>query len=141
MSSGLACTSSATSSRALLDVDLDRVGVVGQVAGDVLGDGEGAGTDDAVALGADFVLDESSSSYVVVEVVDVVVGVVVLVAHASLASCLGGGVLGGGRLGRGRVLGLSRRAPLGRGLGGGSGSAAGAFGLLRLLHRAASPCR
>src|SRR5262245_12176779 len=40
---------------ALLDVDLDRVGVVGQVAGDVLGDGHRTRAGDAVALGADLV--------------------------------------------------------------------------------------
>ena len=34
----------------LLDLDLDRVGIVGEVAGDVLGDGAGARADDAVAL-------------------------------------------------------------------------------------------
>ena len=39
MSPGLACTISATSSPPLLDVDVDRVGVVDKVAGDVLVDG------------------------------------------------------------------------------------------------------
>src|SRR5207245_7512732 len=41
----------------LLDVDLDRVRIVGQVAGDVLGDGQWAGAGDAIALGADLVLE------------------------------------------------------------------------------------
>ena len=97
MSLELACTISATSSRALLDVDLDRVGVVGQVAGDVLGDGQRSGAADAVAFGADLVVDAVALGRdLVFEVV--VVGVVVLFAHAvsSVRGVLGGGLLGGG---------------------------------------------
>ena len=120
MSPGSACTSSVTSSRALLDVDVDRVGVVDEVAGDVLDDGRGAATDDAVALGADLV----------VEVVVVVVVVVTRRARRSArlrrsAGVVLGGVVLGRRasaraavgLGRGRSLAqpaLRRRPPLRR---------------------------
>src|SRR5262245_41623628 len=42
---------------ALLEVDVDHVGLLGQRAGAVLDDGLRAGADDAVALGADLVLE------------------------------------------------------------------------------------
>ena len=79
MSLGLACTRSTISSRRSVELDVDRVGLLGQVPGDVLDDRPGGAADDAVALAGDLVLE-------LVLVVVLVVGVALvevggLVAH------------------------------------------------------------
>ena len=81
---------------ALLDVDVDGVGLLGEVAGDVLDDGLRLAADDAVALAGDLVLE------VVVIVVVALVEVGLFVAHdgssvvASSALASGAGALSAG---------------------------------------------
>ena len=98
MSPGLAWTSSVTSSRRSLGVDDDAVGVVGEVAGDVLDDRLGASTGDAVALGRDLV---------VVVVFEVVVVVELVVGRRGVVASFG-------RLGSASVLASAAGASVGR---------------------------